>query len=178
MHLTLSEGDIDAMRFTADDSFLRLENVSRLSAEGHQDAGWWAQLNMSDAALMWDTPIDLSAHLALQLRDSGLLARLFLARARENDWLGRMLNVRDMTGDAQLRLNGDQLTLSDLTLSGGPLLVLADLTLADQRANGALYARLGRLGLGVALDDNEPTLQVIQPRRWFDRWRQQQSLLR
>ncbi|MCL7931034.1 hypothetical protein [Halomonas llamarensis] len=79
-----------------------------------------------------------------------------------------------MTGNAQLRLNGDQLTLSDLTLSGGPLLMLADLTLADQRANGALYARLGRLGLGVALDDNEATLQVLQPRRWFDRWRQQQ----
>ncbi|MGM0522048.1 MAG: hypothetical protein ACQEQ6_08220, partial [Pseudomonadota bacterium] len=178
MHLTLSEGDIDAMRFTADDSFLRLENVSRLSAEGHQDAGWWGQLDMSEAVLTWDTPIDLSAQLALQLRDSGLLARLFLARARENDWLGRMLNVRDMTGDAQLRLSGDQLTLSDLTLSGGPLLMLADLTLANQRANGALYARLGRLGLGVLLDDNEPTLQVLQPRRWFDRWRQQQSLLR
>jgi hypothetical protein len=175
MHLTLSEGDIAAMRFTANDSFLRLENVSRLSAQGHQDAGWWAQLDMSDAALTWDTPIDLSAQLALQLRDSGLLARLFLARARENDWLGRMLSVRDIIGDAQLRLNGKQLTLDDLTLSGGALFILADLTLADQRANGALYARLGQLGLGVSLDDNEPTLHVFQPRRWFDRWRDQQS---
>ncbi|MDR5897638.1 hypothetical protein QC823_01330 [Halomonas vilamensis] len=173
MHLTLSEGDIDTMRFVANDSFLRLENVSRLSEEGQQDAGWWAQLDMSDATLTWDTPIDLSAHLALQLRDSGLLARLFLARARENDWLGRMLSVRNITGDAQLRLTGNQLELSDLTLGGGPLLMLADLTLANQRANGALYARLGRWGLGVALDDSEPTLHVLQPRRWFDRWRQQ-----
>ena len=172
MQLVLSEGDLEAMRFVANDSFLRLENVSRMGNAATSDAGWWAQLDMHEAALLWETPVNLNARLGLRLRDSGLLARLFLARARESDWLGRLLSVRDIEGSALLRLNDKRLDLNDLQLSGGPLLLLADLTLAEQTANGALYARLGRLGVGVELEDREPTLKVLQPRRWFERWRE------
>lgn len=171
LHLILTEGDLEARRFNANDSFLRLENVFRQSAEGAQDAGWWVQLTMEGAQLEWDDPIRLTSQLRLGMRDTGLLARLFLARARESDWLGRLLNVRNIKGNAQLDMNGEQIQLHDLTLTGGPLLLLSDVTLADEHANGALYARLGALGIGVELVDSEPTLKVLQPRLWFDRWR-------
>lgn len=172
LHLQLDEGDLDARRFNADDSFLRLENVFRQSAEGRQDAGWWVQLNLDDALLEWRDPISLTSQLRLGMRDTGLLARLFLARARESGWLGRLLNVHDINGDAQLHIDGERIRLYDLTLTGGPLLLLADVTLADKQANGALYARIGALGTGVELIDGEPNLKVLQPRRWFERWRE------
>ncbi len=56
-------------------------------------------------------------------------------------------------------------------LAAAPLL-LSDVTLAEKSANGALYAHLGALGIGVELIDSEPSLKVLQPRRWFDRWRE------
>ena len=167
----LTEGDLEQMRFSADDSSLRLENVRRLGGDGHQDAGWWATLGLEDATLVWQTPLILDADVNLSLRDSGLLARLFLARARDSDWLGRLLSVRDIQGHTQLSLARQQLALNGLTLSGGPLTLLAELTLADSTANGALYAQLGQLGLGIELVDREPTLKVLQPRRWFEQWR-------
>ncbi|WP_235936919.1 hypothetical protein [Vreelandella azerica] len=172
LNFKLTEGDLEQMRFSADDSFLRLENVRRLSGDGHQDAGWWAELGLEDATLVWQTPLTLEADVDLSLRDSGLLARLFLARARDNDWLGRLLSVRDIQGRTHLSLARQQLALSGLTLSGGPLTLLAELTLADSTANGALYAQLGQLGLGIELIDREPTLKVLQPQRWFEQWRQ------
>ncbi|OWV30729.1 hypothetical protein [Halomonas campaniensis] len=172
LYLALTEGDLETRRFTANDSFLHLENVSRQSDNGSADAGWWVTLSMLDAQLVWEDPIRLASQLRLEMRDTGLLARLFLARARDSDWLGRLLNVHDIEGTAQLAISGEQISLSDLTLTGGPLLLLSDVTLAERSANGALYARLGVLGLGVELNDSEPTLRVIQPRRWFDRWRE------
>ncbi|MFS8172475.1 hypothetical protein [Vreelandella titanicae] len=172
LDLHLTDGDLETRRFNADDSFLRLENVSRQSENGSADAGWWVTLSMLDAQLAWEDPIRLVSQLRLEMRDTGLLARLFLARARDSDWLGRLLNVHDIEGTAQLEISGKQISLSDLTLAGGPLLLLSDVALADRSANGALYARLGVLGLGVELEDSEPTLHVIQPRRWFDRWRE------
>ncbi|WGI24369.1 hypothetical protein QEN58_13650 [Halomonas alkaliantarctica] len=170
--LNLTDGDLETRRFIADDSFLRLENVSRQSENGSADAGWWVTLSMLDAQLAWEDPIRLASQLHLEMRDTGLLARLFLARARDSDWLGRLLNVHDIEGTALLEISGEQISLSDLTLTGGPLLLLSDVTLAERSADGALYARLGVLGLGVELEDSEPTLKVIQPRRWFDRWRE------
>ena len=112
------------------------------------------------------------------MRDTGLLARLFLARARESDWLGRLLNVHDIHGSAALAMSGEQIRLHDLTLTGGPLRLLSDVTLANGQANGALYARLGAVGLGVELNDSEPALRVLQPKRWFDRWREAQRFPR
>ena len=172
LNLQLDKGDLEARRFNADDSFLRLENVFRQSEEGTQDAGWWVQLSLEDAVLEWRDPISLTSQLRLGMRDTGLLARLFLARARESGWLGRLLNVHDINGDARLQIDGERIRLYDLTLTGGPLLLLADLTLAEKQANGALYARIGALGTGVELIDSEPELKVLQPRRWFDRWRE------
>lgn len=171
LHLQLTEGDLEARSFTANDSFLRLENVFRLSEQGVLDAGWWVQLSMDEAQLEWDDPIRLTSQLRLGMRDTGLLARLFLARARESDWLGRLLNVHDINGTALLQIGDKRIRLQDLTLTGGPLLLLSDVTLEKKHANGALYARIGALGLGVELTDSEPTLRVLQPRRWFDNWR-------
>ncbi|KUJ87847.1 MAG: hypothetical protein XD36_1685 [Halomonas sp. 54_146] len=172
LYLQLTDGDLATRRFTANDSFLRLENVNRQSENGLSDAGWWVTLSMLEAQLAWEDPIRLTSQLRLDMRDTGLLARLFLARARDSDWLGRLLNVHDIEGTAQLEISGEHISLQDVTLTGGPLLLLSDVTLADRSANGALYARLGRLGLGVELNESEPTLRVIQPRRWFDRWRE------
>lgn len=178
LHLQLTEGDIETRRFVANDSYLRLENVFRRSDDGTQDAGWWVQLTMEEAQLDWSDPIQLTSQLRLGMRDTGLLARLFLARARESDWLGRLLNVHDINGHALLTVSGEQIRLHDLTLTGGPLLLLSDVTLADGQANGALYARLGAVGLGVELNDSEPALRVLQPKRWFDRWREAQRFPR
>ena len=178
LHLQLTEGDIETRRFVANDSYLRLENVFRRSDDGTQDAGWWVQLTMEEAQLNWGDPIHLTSQLRLGMRDTGLLVRLFLARARESDWLGRLLNVHNINGHALLTVSGEQIRLHDLTLTGGPLLLLSDVTLADGQANGALYARLGAVGLGVELNDSEPALRVLQPKRWFDRWREAQRFPR
>jgi len=178
LHLQLTEGDIETRRFVANDSYLRLENVFRRSDDGTQDAGWWVQLTMEEAQLNWGDPIHLTSQLQLGMRDTGLLARLFLARARESNWLGRLLNVHNINGHALLTVSGEQIRLHDLTLTGGPLLLLSDVSLADGQANGALYARLGAVGLGVELNDSEPALRVLQPKRWFDRWREAQRFSR
>ncbi|RUR37938.1 hypothetical protein [Vreelandella populi] len=175
LSLTLTDGDLETRHFTADNSFLRLENITRPNEGISADAGWWVQLSMNKAQLDWAAPVHLVSQVGLEMRDTGLLARLFLERAREKEWLGRLLSVRNISGFAELVINGERASLKDLVLTGGPLLLLSDINLAERRADGALYARLGALGVAVELEDNQPELHIFQPRRWFDRWRQTQS---
>lgn len=169
--LQLTEGDLATRRFGAGGSFLRLDRVRRQEGARAEDAGWWVQLDFEDARLRWTRQIHLASRLHLRMRDTGLLARLFLERARDSDWLGRLLDVRGIAGSARLDLNETRIRLSDVDLRGENLTLLADLALAEGTSNGALYARLGILGLGVELDDGEPTLRILRPRRWFDAWR-------
>ena len=181
--LNLTEGDLATRQFTLDHSFLRLDQVQHLMH--HQvhrqehlkdgglrdDADWWVQLDFDNARLLWTDQIQLVGGLRLAMRDTGLLARLFLRRAGDGGWLGRLLDVRDIHGEAQLDLSNDRIRLSGVDLRGETLTLLADLDLAGDASNGAMYARLGALSLGVELNDNEPTLRIVRPLRWFHAWR-------
>lgn len=169
--LRLTEGDLATRQFSAARSFLRLDRVQRRNGARPEDAGWWVRLDFDDARLRWTEQVHLASRLHLRMRDTGLLARLFLDRARDSDWLGRLLDVRGIAGSARLDLNETRIRLSDVDLRGENLMLLADLALAEGTSNGALYARLGVLGLGVELDDGDPTLRIVRPRRWFDAWR-------
>ncbi len=173
--LRLADGDLATRQFNAARSFLRLDQVQRRNGERPGDAGWWVQLEFDDAQLHWTEQLRLTSRVTLTMRDTGLLARLFLARARDSSWLGRLLDVRGIEGKAQLDLNDTRIRLSDVDLRGEDLMLLADLALAQGTSNGALYARLGALGLGVELIDSEPTLRIVRPRRWFDIWRAGQN---
>ncbi|TVP83745.1 MAG: hypothetical protein EA347_12030 [Thioalkalivibrio sp.] len=169
--LRLTEGDLATRQFSAARSFLRLDRVQRQNGARPEDAGWWVHLDFQDARLRWTEQVHLSSRLHLRMRDTGLLARLFLDRARDSDWLGRLLDVRGIAGSAWLDLNETRIRLSAVDLRGENLIMLADLALAEGTSNGALYARLGVLGVGVELDNGEPTLRIVRPRRWFDAWR-------
>ncbi len=164
----LREGDLARRRFDASGSLLRLDNITRRDADGQGEAGWWARLSLEEGRLTWAEPLEVSARLGLAMRDSGLLARLFLVGARERDWLGRLLTVRDIHGEARLTMEADGIRLDEARLEGGPLSLLADLAFREERLDGQLYARLGRLAVGVALQDGERTLRFLQPRRWFE----------
>lgn len=164
----LREGDLAGRRFDASGSLLRLDNITRRDADGQAEAGWWARLVLEDGRLTWAEPLEVNARLGLTMRDSGLLARLFLAGARERDWLGRLLTVRDIHGQARLTMEADGIHLNEARLEGGPLVLLADLAFRDERLDGQLYARLGRLAIGVTLQDGQRTLRFWQPRRWFE----------
>jgi hypothetical protein len=63
--------------------------------------------------------------------------------------------------------------MRDARLEGGNLTMLADLVLRDETLIGTPYARLGALGVGVdLLADGETDLRLLQPRRWFERRRE------
>jgi translocation and assembly module TamB len=164
----LREGDLAGRRFDAAGSLLRLDNVTRRDADGQGEAGWWARLALEEGQLTWTEPLEVNARLGLAMRDSGLLARLFLAGARERDWLGRLLTVRDIQGEARLTMDADGIRLDEARLTGGQLALQADLAFRDERLDGRLHARLGRLAVGIALEEGERQLRFWQPRRWFE----------
>ncbi|MFO8046118.1 MAG: hypothetical protein R6U30_09625 [Halomonas sp.] len=169
----LREGDLAGRHFDASGSLLRLDNITRRDTDGQGEAGWWARLVLEEGRLTWAEPLVVNARLGLAMRDSGLLARLFLSDARDRDWLGRLLTVRDIRGEARLTMAADAIRLDEARLEGGPLSLLADLAFREERLDGQLYARLGRLAVGIALQEGERTLRFWQPRRWFEDSRQE-----
>ncbi|MGM0692718.1 MAG: hypothetical protein ACQEUN_04830 [Pseudomonadota bacterium] len=167
----LRDGNLITRRFDAAGSRLRLDNIRRRDEQTRGEAGWWAQLDVIEGRLDWTRPLQLDARLQMAMRDSGLLARLFLSRAREWEWLGRRLTVNDIRGNALLHLDDDTLQLREARLTGDSLEMLADLLFHDEGPDGSLYARLGILAAGVSLDRGHPEVRLLRPRHWYERHR-------
>ncbi|MGM0982692.1 MAG: hypothetical protein ACQEXG_04605 [Pseudomonadota bacterium] len=165
----LRDGDLLSRRFDASGSLLRLDNIQRRDEQTRGEAGWWARLEITEGRLDWTRPLQLDARLDLAMRDSGLLAHLFLSRARDWEWLGRRLTVNDIRGNARLHLDDDTLQLREARLTGDSLEMLADLVFRDDVPDGSLYARLGILAAGVSLEKGRPEVRLLRPRRWYER---------
>ena len=167
----LRDGDLATRRFDASGSLLRLDNIQRHDDQTRGKPGWWARLDITEGHVNWTRPLQLDARLDLAMRDSGLLARLFLSRARQWEWLGQRLTVNHIRGNARLHLDDDSLQLREARLSGGPLEMRADLAIRDGMPDGSLYARLGILAVGISLEQGKAEVRLLRPRQWYERRR-------
>ncbi|RKT47585.1 hypothetical protein [Thiocapsa rosea] len=157
----LREGDIASMTFDASGSRIRLDGMTLTESDGSETADWWAELRLDEARLVWTEPLGLESRLALGMRDTGLLARLFVAQARERDWLGRLLTVPDVAGTARIRLRDESIHLWNARLSAGPLVLFADLKMQDSLLNGELSAVIQPFSVSISLTDSKPKLHLI-----------------
>ncbi|CRI64520.1 exported hypothetical protein [Thiocapsa sp. KS1] len=157
----LREGDIASMTFDASGSRIRLDGVTLTEPDGSKTADWWTQLQLDEARLVWAEPLRLESRLALGMRDTGLLARLFVAQARERDWLGRLLTIPDVKGTARVRLREESIHLWNARLSAGPLVLFADLKMQDALLNGELSAVIQPFSVSISLTDSKPKLHLV-----------------
>jgi hypothetical protein len=158
----LRKGDIATMTFDASGSGIRLDGVTLSALDGSETADWWAQLQLDEARLVWAEPLRLESRLELGMRDTGLLARLFIAQARERDWLGRLLTVPDVEGSARIELRDESIHLWNARLSAGKLVLFADLLMRDKLLNGELSAVVQPFSVSVSLTDSQPKLHLFR----------------
>ncbi|WP_296809461.1 hypothetical protein [Thiocapsa sp.] len=158
----LRKGDIETMTFDASGSGIRLDGVTLSAPDGSEDADWWAQLQLDEARLVWAEPLRLESRVVLGMRDTGLLARLFIAQARERDWLGRLLTVPDVEGSARVEFRDESIRLWNARLSAGKLVLFADLLMRNKLLNGELSAVAQPFSVSVSLTDGQPKLHLFR----------------
>ncbi len=162
----LADGNLEKMVFDASGTRLRIENGSLLSKNGTEAEEWWGQLDIKHGQMTWKRPLLLNATLNLHLRDSGLLVHMFAKQKKK--WLNDLLTIKNVQGETTVILNGKSILLSKVRITGEQLLVLADVHLYEKDIRGGMYARYGILRIGVELEDENRTLKLLKPRKWYD----------
>lgn len=164
----LTDGNLEEMTFDASGTQLRIDNGSLYSENVTRDEQWWGQIDVNHGRMIWKRPLQLDAAINLQLRDSGLLVHLFVKQTQERQWLNDLLTIKDVTGESQVLLNDKSIVLRNTRIAGEKLLVLANLHLSEEKMGGGMYAKYGILGIGIELKNDERTLKIVKPRKWYD----------
>jgi len=163
----LTNGNLEAMTFDASGTQLRIDNGSLEIGDVTQDEQWWGQINVTHGRMTWKRPLHLDGTINMQLRDSGLLVHLFVKQSQGRQWLNDLLTIRDVAGESQVLLNDNSIVLKNTRLAGEKLLVLATLRLSEEKMRGGMFAKYGNMGIGVELKDDQRTLKLVNPQKWY-----------
>lgn len=157
----LNQGDVRTMRFDASGTQVRIDQVSLRGAHDLYSENWWAELYLYNSHLHWAQPLLLTSDISIYMRDTGLLAQLFIQQARGRQWLGHMLNVPEVAGGAHIALTETTLGLTETMLRAGNYELLADLLFENERLNGELFVRRSPFSIAVTMNDSEPTVRFF-----------------
>ncbi|MEQ1502355.1 MAG: hypothetical protein ABMB14_08995 [Myxococcota bacterium] len=128
---------------------------------------WWATVTVPEGKAMVGQPVYLDAQIALRSADSVPFVRVFAERKELAGWLQKALSIDDVVGGGRLKLGSDTVELSPFAVTAGNYEVRMR-WYRQRRANrGSVFARYGKLSVGMRFDGDEREVHVFDARDWF-----------
>lgn len=176
------DAQLEHLRATAPRQFaLSSFNVAlaHVRLDDADDADWWARAKLTQGTLDWHEPFQLHGDVQLAMKNASVLLALFAKRHVFPAWIAHIVDDGRLEAAGQLAVGkrgdgGQQFVLDDVKAHNQRVELKARLRILDGKPNGALYARWGLLGLGVALHGGERDFHLVGASRWYP---EQPSLL-
>lgn len=170
VHGRLREGDLARGRYDIAGSEVALTRVSLETPNQpeHGSQGWFASVGVASGALSTRAARWVDVDLALNCRDSTPFLTLFAETRSLPGWIRRLTTLVDVEGEARVQVGPQGIDVTSCALTGDTYEVLLNLRRRGQHNQGALFARLGQLSLGLGIDGKAHHLQILRPRAWYD----------
>jgi hypothetical protein len=171
IHAHLAEGRLDKGYYDMSGTMIDLHQMSIVDsgAPEHASRGWSASLEMPHGIAQVGAADYLDATLAMRCSDSKPFVALFVQKGQLPRWAGGLLEVDDVSGSLRLRLGLYRMRIDPAEVLGGRYQLLMRLSKTPKATVGDLYARYGKLSLGLGLHGGPAHVQVFGARAWYDR---------
>jgi len=158
------------MVFEITGSGLSLANVRVTGQEQDFDqAGWSAALKLVRGETTWSDPLKLDAEAEFTISDSRPFVALFKNNGAPN-WLGNMLTVEDITGDAELRVENEQVIIPFAHATSDNIDVGVKGVISEQSRDGVFFVRYKKLNALLRVTGGKRNLDIIKAREKYERY--------
>ncbi|MGY0634716.1 hypothetical protein [Luteimonas sp. A478] len=165
----LQRADLKDREFALGGSTLRLRNAAFTGSDGRARSGWWAEVAVADGRMGFqaDDRPRIEGNVRAQLKDVDFLLALFATRADYPRWIGRLVDSGRAEATGRVQWQDGTFVLDRGHAHNERFHVDARLRMRGARRSGDLYARWGRLGVGLELDGDERSLHLRNAREWY-----------
>ena len=167
--MTLAGGN--PRTFTADftGSTLRLFNVYVEGEKEKFEGDYWStSLEVTSGEGIFTQPIELSAESLITVSDTRPLVTLFKNRSRTPRWLGNMMSVKNLDGEAEMTLSGGKLRVPLAYVDSEKAEVRIKATFFEGEREGMVYARFKKLDTLVKRFNGKRDVDIIKSRKKFE----------
>jgi len=159
--------------FTADftGSTLRLFNVYVDGEKEKFEGDYWStSLEVTSGEGIFTQPVELSAESLITVSDTRPLVTLFKNRSRTPKWLGNMMSVKNLSGEAQMSLSGGEFRVPLAYVDSEKAEVGIKATFFEGEREGMVYARYKKLDTLVKRFKGKRDVDVIKARQKFEEY--------
>lgn len=171
----LKRADLERRSFVLDGSRVDLRSVSFTGNRGQARDGWWTRIELEEARIDLDAPLEARGRARMQMSDVGFLLALYSRNKPFPKWVEKIVDEGEANVTGEFAWSNRTLVFDDVIGSNERFEVRARMRMRDKQREGSLYARWGVLSLGAGLDGDEKDLHFMKARQWFD---EQPQLLR
>lgn len=167
--INLSGGVPRELKANFSDSTLRLFNLRVDGDNSNFDGDYWsADLKFISAEGSFPRPIDLAATADISVSDTRPLVAFVENRNNPPKWLANLMAVRDLKGEAQLKLSNGRLTIPIAFVDSEKAEVAMKAEFYQGDRNGVVYARFKKVGALLTREDGKRKVDLIKSREKFD----------
>jgi hypothetical protein len=162
-------GSTKAKRFDISGSTLSIQDV-RVTGN-HATAGWGARIDVGKGSVVWKRPMTLNLSAAFRMTDASPILAVFDQNRKDNKWLDRLLDLKNINGKMTIEAEPDSLTIPYAFLTSNTFDVGAKGIFGKGGRQGVFYARTGKLAGVLAIDNKNKKFSVIDATGKFDAYR-------
>lgn len=159
-------GSSKAKRFDISGSALSIQDV-RVTGN-HATAGWTGRVDVGKGRVVWKRPMTLNLSAGFHMTDASPILAVFEANRKENKWLDRLLDLKNISGKITIEAEPDSLTIPYAFLTSDTFDIGAKGIFGAGGRQGVFYAKTGKLAGILAIDNKEKKFSVIEATRKFN----------
>lgn len=173
VHAVVPSGSLETGAYDISGTSVDLRQIRVISGGSNRDGkddstGWWASIKLPGGSVAAGAPIFLDGNLDVKFRDTVPFITVFSEKQPLPGWIRGLLGVKPVSGTTRIQMGDAVLRVSRFQLFAGQFEVLLELR-RRQEMVGKLYARFGKLSLGMALTAGEKNqFQLFNARSWYD----------
>ena len=167
--VNVREGDLQSRTFDIADTNVSFRNAA-VSDPGSPPTGglWSGEAHVSEGSLRTTVPGNLNVKVKLKLTDTRPVVAVFASSYKSVRWLKGFLDVKDVSGSAELAIEGKTMVIEGVDVQGKGMQMLGRMRLKDGRQNGAFYAKLHHLSAAVSIENGKRDWKLVNARKWYE----------
>jgi hypothetical protein len=169
LDIAIAGGSAQERRFDISGSKLTLSDVQVTGR--HATGGWGGSVNIGKGSVVWKRPMTLDMSATLYMKDAQPILAIFQANRKENKWLDRLLDLRNINGRFTLRAEPDSLVIPYAFATSNTFDVGAKGIFGASGRQGVFYARTGKLAGILAIDNTTKKFELIDATGKFESYK-------
>jgi len=171
LDIEIADGVPQDMDFDISGSSLLLDHVKISGEEEKFDrSDWYARLSLDKGRAIWKDPTLIEITAGVQMKDTRPMVAMLANHRGKHGWLGNMLTVEDIRGEARLSLARKQMVIPYAYVASDDIDVGAKGRVNEQSRHGVFYVRYKKLDGILRINGEDRNFDIFGAREKFEEY--------